>query len=337
MPILQHGEFIDLTIGAESIITIRSPNGGMVNVESPIGTRIWAGAESDRKVRVKAGVTRITAAERNVFYEVSFADVIQPSESDKQSIGDYNSFTIYEEFDKSQGDLLSGSMTGVMNGLFSSAGMTATLTSNAIQNDPPGINGAMTYTSAANQAAGSNLTYNMHLNSPGKMLAMFRNGFRAEMRFMLEGDMPTRVVQFGWLSNGGSLTTDGTATGAGTLIVGQTAYVIRRDPDAGVLRKDELLTLALGKVYTISVDTTSGSLVHVIANNTDGFEVSRVTVPKWVGWRDMVNDMDLFGSTPSNAKFKVRFGVVGGVSALTVNPGKVLILDAFYVNCPRLR
>ncbi len=338
MPILQHGESIDLTIGAESIITIRSPNGGMVNVESPIGTRIWAGAESDRKVRVKAGVTRITAAERNVFYEVSFADVIQPSESDKQSIGDYNSFTIYEEFDKSLGDVFSGAMTGITTGTTANAGMTATFTTTAIQSDIAGINGAMYYNSGANQAASSQLRYVLHGNSPGRMVSMFRHGFRAEMRFALESDQPNRVVQFGWFSRGGTLTTDGMTSGAGTLIVGQTAYLIRRDPDAGIQRKDEIATLATGKVYTISADTTSGQLVHTITNNTDGVVVDTRTVPKWTGYQNMVNDMDLFGSTPSNAKFQVWFGVVGGLHTLTVPAvTRLLTMDAFYVHCPRLR
>ncbi len=338
MPILQHGESIDLTIGAESIITIRSPNGGMVNVESPIGTRIWAGAESDRKVRVKAGVTRITAAERNVFYEVSFADVIQPSESDKQSIGDYNSFTIYEEFDKALGDLFAGAMTGITTGTTSSSGMTATFTANAIQNDLAGVNGAMYYNSGASQAASSHLRYHLHGGSPGRMLSMFRNGFRAEMRFALEVAEPNRFVQFGWLARASAATTDGLPGGAGTLIIGQTAYLIRRDVDAGVQRKDEIATLAVGKVYTISADTTSGQLVHTITNNTDGVVVDTRTVPKWTGYQNMVNDMDLFGSTPSNAKFQVWFGVVGGLHTLTVPAvTRLLTMDAFYVHCPRLR
>jgi hypothetical protein len=255
------------------------------------------------------------------------------------SIDGYNSFTVYEEFDRALGDVFSGAMTGITTGTTTAGGMTATFTTTAIQSDIAGINGAMFYNSGANQAAGSALRYSLHGNSPGRLVSMFRHGFRAEIRFALESDQPNRAVQFGWMPRtGGGLSTDGAPAGAGTLIVGQTAYLIRRDPDAGVQSKDEIATLAVGKVYTITADTTSGQLVHTITNNTDGVVVDTRTVPKWTGFRDMVNDMDLFGSAPSNAKFPVTFGVQGGLHALTVPAvNRLLTLDAFYVRCPKLR
>lgn len=71
MPILTQGSSADLVITAKSVLSLSSPSGGFVTIESPTGTVIWAGGESNKQIAVNVGPARITANTRSVFYEVS--------------------------------------------------------------------------------------------------------------------------------------------------------------------------------------------------------------------------------------------------------------------------
>lgn len=264
------------------------------------------------------------------------------SSGSQANISANNSFSIYEEFDRATGSSTGGHMSYILES--ATAGTpTMTVTGNALQSDPSSASGCMFIGAAANAVAGSNGRLRMAVQASGRMLSMMTMGFKSEFRFVLESDIPSRFVTFGWLGNNSATTAlidaDGPIQGqAGILIKNRDVYLVRRGTDGAFARKDLLCTLDVNKVYTISADTTSGQLVCTVTNNTDALIAATSTVPKWSGWTGATN-MDMYGSSPSDAKFTVSFSVMAGITALngaTAIP-RLLSLDSIYISCPKIR
>lgn len=253
-----------------------------------------------------------------------------------------NSFSIYEEFDRATGSSTGGHMSYILES--ATAGTPSiTVTGSAIQSDPSGTSGCMFIGAAAAAVAGTNGRVRMAIQASGRMLSMMTMGFKSEFRFVLESDIPSRIVTFGWLANNSAtvalIDADGPMQGqAGILIKNRDVYLVRRGTDGVFSRKDLLCTVEVNKVYTISADTTGGQLVCTVTNNTDSVVAATATVPKWTGWTGATN-MDMFGSAPSDPKYTVSFSVMAGITALNGASAipRLLSLDSVYINCPKLR
>lgn len=70
MPILAASSSVDLTVSADSTLTIQNP-GGFIRIEYPIGTEVWEGGEAARKFDVPAGSVRLTTLTGSAFYEMT--------------------------------------------------------------------------------------------------------------------------------------------------------------------------------------------------------------------------------------------------------------------------
>lgn len=70
MPTLSQGASADLSVYADSTLTIQNP-GGYCRVENPIGTIVHEGGAASWPVDVRSGSVRITAVTGSVFYELT--------------------------------------------------------------------------------------------------------------------------------------------------------------------------------------------------------------------------------------------------------------------------
>lgn len=255
---------------------------------------------------------------------------------DLNQISGYNSFTYYEEFDQGSTSAHTASPQSLY--VTQSIAGNVSLTAPNIVNSPAGTQGCLVINSASNTVVGAYLRLCFQISIAWKLAAMIENGFKAEFRFMLEDDSPTRSVNFGWINFGSnSIDVDGTVCAAGVLIKNRELFLVRRQPNGTFTTKTSITTLDLNTAYTVSVDTTSGSLVMKLINNKTNTIVDERTVPKWTGW-DGINQADLYTQlfTSAGAGNRTSFGVIVGpnTSGLTT---KLLTLDAMFVHCPKIR
>lgn len=258
------------------------------------------------------------------------------------SISNFNSWTIYEEFDRGTlGSLTSGHMSSVME--LSQAGALTTISS-SLSEDPNGVRGHLQFSSTPASTTSGFSRYVMHNGNPSRLASMFDNGFRAEFRFWLSADgvnnLTTPNATFGWMSNSAGTDNQGARNGhAGAMIQGRDLYITRRAKDNSFTRKDFVATLSTDVVYTLSVDTTSGDLVFKLHTGSPGqlVVVNELSIPKWRGWAGNETASQLFG-TSAQAADQTVFGVCMGLQGNAVAATrKYLNLDAFFVSCPRVR
>lgn len=70
MPLLAASSSVDITVTADSTLTIQNP-GGYIRVEYPVGTKIWEGGEASREIDIPSGTCRLTTITGNAFYEMT--------------------------------------------------------------------------------------------------------------------------------------------------------------------------------------------------------------------------------------------------------------------------
>jgi len=251
----------------------------------------------------------------------------------------YNSFTVFEDFDRGSGSWTTGHMTNFVS--VGSTGVTLSDTNGAFQNDITGTLGNLSVNFDANAATGSYMRYVLNRTN-GRSKACFINGYKAEYRFVLEADVPTRVVVIGWMStlyNAANYDADGSTQGySGFLIKNRDIYFANREINGSFLRKDLIGTLSTGQVYVLAVDTTNGQLVYSITNSTTSTVEFSGVLNKWTGFSGAVIN-DMFGTAPSDPKHTLGLGLqvtltgANGATQLT----RVFTIDSFFLTCPKIR